>query len=159
LNDRAVEVFRTVLTVVGILLLVIFGGRAVAQARNMKIAGGNHKNVFAVGTNILSVLGFEKTQPVRFYEPRPISFKLPSQIQPVAPITTTNTSQSNISDTASSGRNGQGSTQSVSNKQTKTTNNGLSKTVDTVNNVTGNTQQVVNNITKNTSNDFISLWP
>jgi hypothetical protein len=152
-NDRTVEILRTFLTVVGILLLVIFGSRAVAQARNMKLAGATHKSVFAVGTDIMNVLGFGKADRVVTYGPKPISGHVPAQIQTVTPIT------SPTSTTPASTNKRQAPTQSSASGAATKANNGLSKANGTVNNLTAKTQQVVNNVTKNTTNDFTNLWP
>jgi hypothetical protein len=154
LNDRAIEVFRTALTVVGILLLVVFGSRAAAQARNMKLAGANHKSVFAVGTDIMNILGFGKTQTVKFYEAKPLAYNLPSQIHTATTIATTDETSTGIT----GGNTSQSPVNSAGNAQSQT-NNGLHKAAVTVNGVTDNAQQVVNNVTKNNSNDFLSLWP
>lgn len=43
MRDRAVESMRLVLTVIGLLLLVIFGVRAASQVGNLKLAGANHR--------------------------------------------------------------------------------------------------------------------
>src|SRR4051812_21049065 len=98
LNDRAVEIFRSFLMVVGILLLVIFGSRAAAQARNMKLAGATHKSVFAVGTDIMNVLGLSKTHQVVTYEPQPITSRVPAQIQTATPLTPAPSSSSSSAD-------------------------------------------------------------
>jgi hypothetical protein len=149
-NERAVGIFRTFLTVVGILLLVIFGSRAAAQARNMKLAGATHKSVFAVGTDIMNVLGFGKTTHVVNFEPKPIYSHVPAKIQTAAPIASSTTDTTSSKQTAP---------QSTSTDATTNTNNGLHKATGTVNNTTSKTQQVVNNVTKNTSDDFTNLWP
>jgi hypothetical protein len=153
LNDRTVEIFRTFLTVVGILLLVIFGSRAAAQARNMKLAGASHKSVFAVGTDIMNVLGFGKANPVVSYKQQPITSRLPAQIQPATPLTS--------SPSSSSGQTGskQKPAEAIGSESTASANAGLHKATGTVNNVTTKTQQVVNNVTKNTTDDFTNLWP
>lgn len=145
MNDRTVEIFRTCLTVVGIFLLVLFGSRAAAQAQNMRLAGANHRSIFAIGTDIMSILGFGKADSVTIFEPRPISTNVPPQIQTATPITT-----------AASGSNGGQSTlQSSTNTTQSKSSKGLHKAVGTVT----KTQQTVSNIAKNTSNDFTNLWP
>lgn len=153
MNDRAVEVARTFLTVIGILLLVIFGSRAAAQARNMKLAGATHTSIFAVGTDIMNALGFGKTGSVAAYEPKPIASHVPAQIETVAPIA--------VSDSATSASKlkKQPSLQTTTSGATGRANNGLGKANGTVNNLPTKTQQVVNNVTKNTTDDFTNLWP
>jgi len=44
MQQRFIESARTVLTIAGLVLLVIFGAKAAAQADNMKIAGGKNSN-------------------------------------------------------------------------------------------------------------------
>jgi hypothetical protein len=149
-NERAVGIFRTFLTVVGILLLVIFGSRAAAQARNMKLAGATHKSVFAVGTDIMNVLGFGKTKQVMNFEPKTISSHVPAKIQTATPIASSSSDTPNTQQT---------SPHSTSTGEATNTNNGLHKSTGTANTATVKTQQVVNNVTKNTSDDFTNLWP
>lgn len=140
---------RTLLTVVGILLLVVFGSRAAAQARDMRLAGATHRSVLAVGTNIMSALGFGKANTAKMYEATPILENIPSQIQTAAPLavpaTGDNSSQKAIQPTPST-------------SQTNAS-NGQHKAVGTVNNVATKTQQTVSNISKSSSDDFTNLWP
>jgi hypothetical protein len=137
--------------IVGILLLVIFGSHAAAQARNMKLAGASHKSIFAVGTDIMSVLGFSKTDPVVRHEPQPISSHVPAEIGTATPIGASPATSDNTDNKQVVGSTETGAAVKA--------NGGQHKATGTVNNVTDKTQQVVNNVTKNTTNDFTNLWP
>jgi hypothetical protein len=48
MRDRVVETFRTVLTITGLVLLIVFGSRAAGQAQNRQLAGATHRNTFGL---------------------------------------------------------------------------------------------------------------
>ncbi len=153
MNDRTVEIFRSALTVIGILLLVIFGSRAAAQARNMKLAGATHKSVFAVGTDILNVLGLSEKGIAPVSAPRPLASHLPAQIQAVTPVAQTPAAPA-ATETASIQTAVQNSTTTSGTNPTIKEKPG--KATGAVN---GKSKQLVNNSGKHNSDDFANLWP
>lgn len=150
MNAKPVEVLRTVLTVVGILLLVIFGSRAAAQARNMKLAGATHKSILGISPDILSVLGIGTAErQVALYQPRPIAADLPAQISQATPVSYTASPQATTTPQPSA-------VQNANPDAASTTNKGLRKATGTVNKTVNG---LTNALTRNTSNDFTDLWP
>jgi hypothetical protein len=50
MRDRAVETFRSILTITGLVLLIVFGARAAGQAQNKQLAGATHRATLGLPT-------------------------------------------------------------------------------------------------------------
>lgn len=154
MNDRTVEFFRTALTVLGILLLVIFGSRAAAQARNMKLAGATYKSVFAVGTDILSTLGLNKAEAKVSAQPKQLANHVPAQIQTATPIASSAAPAASGVTTTS-----QPATLTVPAAAVTTSTSSSSSKSAAHGHASTKAQQAVSKASKHNSDDFANLWP
>jgi heme/copper-type cytochrome/quinol oxidase subunit 2 len=164
-QSRSIGVIRNILTVIGLLLLVVFGARAAAQARDMRLAGSIRPNLFIISSPIQLVVTMG-----HFAAERVFTLKAAAPVDGTATtaLQTTTSQQPNGDQDTSLTATGLDRARSVSstasslNEGVRVTPNGKKVLPASVNQTLKNTQSTVNNVTKSvddTKNQFVRLLP